>query len=614
MLELEDRDKLIITILCGVVALAIAYSKYLETQQDMTELALSSQTSVAPTRKPGETAHHRNLLVPHGFPLLHGLSIKHSYKLRDGNVRDIWALAMEHQADTPVQFFTSNGKPKLSTDYLTLNKVFADFYNKIMKEFTLASDGDGSLNLKIGTVLPAYSWQGVVLAMTCFINNLTLHTFHTHMLKYNVGDLDVLVVTKKDLRTAVRHYRTVKVIVVIDDDDDDVPDRYSMEDYKRATLPNKLVTWEEFFGNSEVAFQKTNHDEKNGVYDYQYDGKFDDFIPLKETLNFNTVVYTNQNLVSCVAHELKQLPMGQEWSNSNDELVILNEDSSLSFYNKFLAGLVVGLPITIVEPLKLHEIRSIDFDDVERQQEREDSIIYKKFFKLFNKFQQSVFTKQNVIAVIPERYLKVIYEKEIEEFSKTPMLRKFLIGRSQVLLQQNVFNKLAPHPSKVFDRLRVIYSYSYKNSRDSCLTSWQLSMLRTITGSRIINERYIPGTIGPLFMTQLYDYRTVEDDAEQPEEDDIVKKDYMVLRGVPSQTIEIKLADYHLLDEEYAAEDGNGELCIRGFIIGRSIDSEIVEQKIKDGQRVGGEGWMPTGLVGKIADDGCFYEKVYELY
>ncbi|ODV62640.1 Dde1p ASCRUDRAFT_74978 [Ascoidea rubescens DSM 1968] len=112
--------------------------------------------------------------------------------------------------------------------------------------------------------------------------------------------------------------------------------------------------------------------------------------------------------------------------------------------------------------------------------------------------------------------------------------------------------------------------------------------------------------MGTVFQTNLFDYRLMSKNNKVKINDINYRR-----RGIPSQNIETKLVDYKLLNDQFLAEDNSGELCIRGFGIGRPMDKEVLENAIKEGERVGGDGWMSTGLIGSWNKDGCFYEKLY---
>lgn len=677
---MNSDDKLIITLFLLLITAILAYSKYLQTQKDISELALQDQSSQSTTRKPHETASFRSRLVSHGFPLLHGLSIKHSYKLRDGNLRDVWCLAMDTAKEAigqqqqskvssarnqgqdqgqglkEIKFYNNNGKITFQADYFQLNGLFkhlnarvhqllSPFYvNTSQNNDNGAGDDDNANGPTIATVLPVYSYQNFLLSMTSFLNNMTLHSFHGHLVPLTSADplvvkIDIMFVLKKDIKKALTYYgQLVKIFVVVDDYGTyEAAPSAATNGAAKTTTVRKAYSWREFLAASSaeaINDQQFADSFNDPNYDYIYDSKYDDFIPLKETLNYNTTIYTNQNLVSAIANELKSLPMNQEWNASSDRLVIFNQDSSLTIWNKILTGVMLGMDISVVEPLKLHEIKSIDLDSNRKQRQREAKFIVKKFLQIMKHFETETANPESqaksIISVIPAFYLKCFVDyqqQQQQELSVSgqswlpgSMITQLKQARSQALFQQLIFNQLGEIP-QFFHHTRVIYAPTFTNFLQDTVSSWDLAMIRSLTGSRVVAERYLPGCVGAFFATNLYDYRVVDDEESLPSATttDAVGVDAngtalkYINRGIPSQTIEAKLVDYKLLNETYQADNNQGELCIRGFIIGKCVDTEVIKQMTQEATRVGGQGWMPCGVVGKLGDDGCFYEKVFEL-
>lgn len=56
-------------------------------------------------------------------------------------------------------------------------------------------------------------------------------------------------------------------------------------------------------------------------------------------------------------------------------------------------------------------------------------------------------------------------------------------------------------------------------------------------------------------------------------------------------------------------EKKQGMLCIRGFSIGKPVESDRLEKALHLAERFGGgEGWMPlVGVFGLFGQDGCLY-------
>lgn len=115
------------------------------------------------------------------------------------------------------------------------------------------------------------------------------------------------------------------------------------------------------------------------------------------------------------------------------------------------------------------------------------------------------------------------------------------------------------------------------------LTSAECTRFRSVTGARLVVLRYLPRVALPLFSTFVYDYRPIKDGV-------------YVLRGQPAQCLETKVVDAVVRHKRLSGDKLHGEVCIRGYAIAHQQTS------------VNANGWMPTGLYGKYAGDGCFYE------
>jgi hypothetical protein len=84
---------------------------------------LARQSTAFPVRQPGESAAHRSLETPHGFPLRSGLNVKDPgapkwTSGRNGDLRDVWKTAVRGA----VEENNSSGTGKLGKIYTVLGK------------------------------------------------------------------------------------------------------------------------------------------------------------------------------------------------------------------------------------------------------------------------------------------------------------------------------------------------------------------------------------------------------------------------------------------------------------------------------------------------------------
>jgi hypothetical protein len=256
---------------------------------------------------------------------------------------------------------------------------------------------------------------------------------------------------------------------------------------------------------------------------------------------------------------VKSIPLGHEFS-SKDVLLVNDFTNQVHYWSKIFAVLLFG-----------------------------GSIIFQSSSSSSSKNQQQLLD----VITIHKPTLLLIEPRSAQELLLTSKeqlswFQNIKLSRAQHLLSEIIFTTQAQLSH--FESLRLIYITTQHISEPS-LSSSDLTSLRALTGSRIINERTLPQLSGPLTATNFYDYR-------------IFTNRNLHNRGTASQSLEMKLFKTQGLD----IEKRKGELCIRGFVIGRPINPDQLERAIEEGERVGSEGWMPTGLKGTFGRDGCFYE------
>jgi len=87
------------TLVALVLVTFVVYPIFFSQEPDTHPLLLSRQANVSPIRQPGESATHRSLETPIGYPLKAGLDIKEQGASRwssgkNGDMRDIWRRAV----------------------------------------------------------------------------------------------------------------------------------------------------------------------------------------------------------------------------------------------------------------------------------------------------------------------------------------------------------------------------------------------------------------------------------------------------------------------------------------------------------------------------------------
>lgn len=504
------------TVLIALTWLALyCYNQYVLHQRDIHEIALNQQANISTSRKETETAVYRNNQTPHGMPLLTGLSIRNGFRLRNGNLRDIWSVVMGQKAkDSRLTFLSQDGTMVCDLDNLSA----------VFKRLALYFSTNECQ--KIGIAVPVYTYHGFVSTMACWMHGLTVFTFNK--LPRSQYDIDLLIVDEAQLKFALM-FNYKRILVVSTDKD---------KTYDVANVSN----WGEL-GELEML--------RDEAFDYSYDPSYDDILPLMDVHDFKCTSYTQQNFVSAVATTIKSLPLGYELGR--DRILIGYGDSTINYWPKVLSGLLCGGSVC------LGTTKDIIFEDA--------IITYHPTILCLD----ADFAEKYTLPKIPQGW---IYSLKLH--------------RAMHLLSQGVFSHNAS--SKDFEDLRLIY---IGDQERRSLSSELLTTIRAFCGSRLICERYKSGIIGPVLSTNYYDYR-------------IFTNNSLTNRGTSPLSLETKLCQYKNLD----ISKRHGELCVRGFTIGKPFGKTELENAIKEGERVGSEGWMPTGIIGKIGIDGCFYEDV----
>lgn len=286
------------------------------------------------------------------------------------------------------------------------------------------------------------------------------------------------------------------------------------------------------------------------TYKYLYDPdtqymKFNNK-PYCEINGSREVDFFQRSFVSSIASRLMSLPKAFIWSKDDSLLVVaspMNGESKNFLLMNVLCGILSGV----------RQISIVADSDI-------------------NSLNDVLKIDRNVtILTAKDQVLQRVV-------SQTPvsLFKKFLIGRSEYLNSTGVFNTLGRFVCGL--RLKLVYSMQSSTP----LNSTQYNTLRSCLGSRIIREAYTPLTMGPIFKTNIYESRVLADTK--------LKGHRFVELGVPADCLELKL-------KKNKDEDRDGELYARGYSVGKGVEGKDYDKDF----------WVPLGITGQFAPDGCFY-------
>ncbi|AJU23586.1 BHH_G0023780.mRNA.1.CDS.1 [Saccharomyces cerevisiae] len=549
--------QLVITILLIVLGANWLLSSFLlDFKRDLTGVALSQQSSISSVRKENETAYYRSILVPTGFPLTTGLGLSLKYKIRNGNFGDVWNAIMEVSKGKNIIKFTGREKSySLSELNGMAKRIFPKLSNKNFKNIGIANS--------IATV------EGFTLSLASMMTSIrtgSIPHFLPAVPRQRLEDVDVLIIDSwKSFKMLNGSEDWYKLIVVCDDPIESLQFDANCD----------VITWKELIDGftKDTEYQYTPPDDNSD------DKKLFAYVtsPWNGTNSFNQIC-----LVSNIAEFIKGFPLGNEL-NSNEYLTIstklANSSASLQIWGKLFAVLLHGGSASFINPATI---------DCESLQET-----------------TLLFTETKDVV------------KLIDSNSRSGLLNKIYLSWATNLLSEGIFTKIARIEPHSLEKLRCVYLADNvkdaevistfpekipqlkKTNRRITPSTEQLNKIRAQLGSRVVLELYCPYAImGPVAHTNFYDYRVFGKSVD----------DNVVCYGTLSTTLEGKMVETET-NPHLNIEKKQGMLCIRGFSIGKPVESDRLEKALHLAERFGGgEGWMPlVGVFGLFGQDGCLY-------
>jgi hypothetical protein len=255
--------------------------------------------------------------------------------------------------------------------------------------------------------------------------------------------------------------------------------------------------------------------------------------------------FTHQDISAAVGAQLKNLPQSKQW-NSGDTILEYTLD-----FNGF----------TIVTALAALVVRS--------------RLIFVQNHALFDPLMLVEKLAPTVLVTDDETTLSLVaLGDELKLFN---LVRLYL---ANVSLSKGVLPKKAILHE--FTSVRQIHSATYSRGQDhpgSTITagvvhSEAANVIRALCGAHFVHSLCSPLVIGPIFQTNLYDYRSKDEDA--------------VCFGPPVPCLEVKLAD----SPGHSTQSNEGHVVVAGWGVAR--------------QRPESPG-RNTNISGKWGRDGCFY-------
>lgn len=557
----------------------------LDSQRDLSKVALSQQANVTVVRKSNETALYRNFMIPLQFPLNTGLALSLGYKIRNGNFGDIWNAIM----DINKSFISFDNKqyslPDINGICFQFIKHLDQFCNNIGKNSDDTKGNSHKSTIVVGITVPITSLPGFIISISCMIKTILCKKDDIMIIPQLVtriprlkqsNNIDILVInSQKDLKMLNDSKSWYSKIIICDDTILEKNDDHS-----------NVVLWKELVRNY------------SPMKSFEYTPPLDNSDELKPFINISSKYSTgitcfNQlNLVSSLSTFIKSFPVNHEL-NSKDILTILSDPNDLEFqlqtWTKIFAVLIHGGSIIMHNLDPSSSSSSFDINNIDQK----TTLLFIDSNKFKNIYQNNIFfsNRLNCFQSVKFNVAKFLIKSGIlPNWFKSNIKSLRCVYLHYSMKRQEQISK--------FNSDSVPQKYKTGQFNDP-LTIDDINKCRILLDSRIIAELYCDTLVmGPISQTNFYDYRSLPKSTQRQ----------VTCFGAISMSLEGKLIETET-NPQFDITKRQGMLCIRGFTIGKPLEMERIESATKLSENMArGEGWMPlVGVYGLWGHDGCLY-------
>ncbi|ODQ78401.1 hypothetical protein BABINDRAFT_162636 [Babjeviella inositovora NRRL Y-12698] len=250
-----STDAIFALLLVLLIVSLLLGNAYLSSTKDAHPLLLSSQATVSPTRKEGETAVYKHSEMSYQQLPRSGLDILKGYTVRSGNLFDCWLVGLE-----------ANKKLPKGISFASDQKVERFTYGEINSRCNAFAERFQTTEVYFYRV-PLSTMDGLTATLACLVHGVTIIEISS------LSDITrgLPVVTTENL--------VPKVV---------------------AEAHEAISVSQEFpFGESLATT-------------YKYDPKYDQIVPYIVSTGNSYTTFTQQNFTAAIANHLKNLPVDQE--------------------------------------------------------------------------------------------------------------------------------------------------------------------------------------------------------------------------------------------------------------------------------------------------------------
>lgn len=314
------------TVLVGLVAVVIVhliFTSYVDSTKDVPDLYLTQQLVEDATRAENESAVHKSNKLDHSHGLRVGLDIRYDhYKLRNGNLCDVWELYMDVLKTSPGKSLSINDE---TIRVAGLNHQVAQLGSHL-----------ASLNVK-EVALPIHRFltspASLAVVMACFVGQITVCLYDS-VKNVDLDAVGLFLLQKEDV--APENAR----VLFLDGDGPDSVAGISSE------------------GESNT-FENDYHFTKDRGVALRIARKLNPSI-------ITTVSYTQGNVISALASSLKHLPPSHMLTKDDSLVVVMDQNPSneslTNALTKVLVGFVSHSNVEVISnstPLTLKDLQNL---------------------------------------------------------------------------------------------------------------------------------------------------------------------------------------------------------------------------------------------------------------
>ncbi|KAL4805960.1 hypothetical protein BDV18DRAFT_160820 [Aspergillus unguis] len=523
------------TLIAGALVTFVVVSFVTSKDPEIHPFLLARQSTAFPVRQPGESAAHRSLETPHGFPLRSGLNVKDPgapkwTSGRNGDLRDVWKAAVRGKIE-------ENG---------TLSGIQGKIYTVLGKKTVEHSLDQVTAEINvIGSRLQTANAKVVAVCLTDSVEHLAsifagaFYGFKVVLVPHNLpAEKLSKLLQKSQADSLIAEAGALDLTLVAGDN------KQLSHVIWVAKIGSRHMDWndvpKEVEGRLEVAVWHELVDEKKDLAGLEVP----EWDPSTKSPSLSTlwsgefVEYGPENLVAGIAGLIYSLPRTQRL-NSNDLVLSIDSLSRMYPLCQVLATLFTNGSVAL---------NSVAGENVD--------------------FALATVGVSPTVVIGSSRTLSEYHDKFMKPHSGllSSAARWFQVRSLDAgnMPSQGFFSRLAnvgPTAELSLDRLRLLcIAHRIDETPDVRLDYEQLTDLRVFTGARVVYALTGPGVAGAISQTNVFDYRRFEGPSHF---------------GAPLSTVELLLTGV-------SEEQEQGQLTVTGPSVVSGRTTLPVQARIRD--------------------------------